>query len=182
MDCESPSVRHGRTSQGSEESSAQRAVYDAERAAGLPRSDLGRELLDLDAGVVPADRCAIYLRTVQRQSWFLAAFAGHSGPVVVIGGDGTSYADPQRKLIKIGSDDRADPEGCERACLHELAHIVTADVGSDGINREAVGRESSRGHHHAWRANFVLIVRMMLGGQAATRLHSECRQWGLPMR
>ncbi len=44
------------------------------------------------------------------------------------------------------------------------------------------GRGSSRGHHHAWRANFVLIVRKTLGKQAALRLRHEFDQWGLPTR
>ena len=33
-----------------------------------------------------------------------------------------------------------------------------------------LGVGSSKGHHHAWRVNFVLITRKTLGKQAATRL------------
>ena len=165
------------------QSPLQRAVYDAERAAGLPGSGRGRELLTLQATSVPVPRCAVYLRSVQQQAWFCAAFAGHSAPVVVIGGRGTSYADPARRLIKVGDDDRLTTRDCERACLHELAHIVTAERGPDGVVREPrAGAESSQGHHHAWRANFVLIVQMMMGGQAASRLRIEFREWGLLMR
>ncbi len=162
----------------------QRAVYDAELAAALPTSDLGRELLGVDAAQpVHLARCAAYLHAVQRQEWFTAAFAGHSQPVVVVGGGGTSYADPARQLVSIGDDVRVTARDCERSCLHELAHIVTAECGLDRALREPVdGPDSSRGHHHAWRANFVLIVHMVLGRQAASRLHVEFGQWGLPMR
>jgi hypothetical protein len=58
---------------------------------------------------------------------------------------------------------------------------VTPDYGPSGEPREpALGRGSSKGHHHAWRANLVLIVRNMLGSQAALRLRHEFDQWGLP--
>jgi hypothetical protein len=82
--------------------------------------------------------------------------------------------------VKIGTNDRWDVSRCEHACLHELAHIVTSDYGSGGERREPMrGRTSSRGHHHAWRANFMHIVRMTLGKQAATRLRHEFNAWGL---
>lgn len=163
----------------------QAAAYDAELAAGLPLSELGRVTLGAgpeDAAVSPA-QCATYLHAVQRTAWFAAAFPGHAWPVVVIGGSGRSNADPDRGLITIGAEDRATPRRCERACLHELAHLVTAELGPDGALREDVtGPASTRGHHHAWRANFVFIVGLTLGRQAATRLRAEFNAWGLATR
>jgi hypothetical protein len=58
---------------------------------------------------------------------------------------------------------------------------VSSDRGADGLRRESdLGRYSSKGHHHAWRANFVFMVRMVVGSQSAARLRSEFNQWGLP--
>jgi hypothetical protein len=58
---------------------------------------------------------------------------------------------------------------------------VTPDCGPGNEPREpAHGRASSKGHHHAWRANFILIVRKMLGSHAALRLRHEFNHWGLP--
>jgi hypothetical protein len=57
---------------------------------------------------------------------------------------------------------------------------VAGDCGPDRQLREPTrGRESSKGHHHAWRVNFVLIVRKTVGNQAAQRLKSEFGQWRL---
>lgn len=115
--------------------------------------------------------------------WFKAAFAAYTDPVIVLGGRGVSHADAAQRRVKIGTNDRLDVSKCEHACLHELAHIVTPDYGPGKELREpARGRGSSRGHHHAWRVNFVLVVRMVLGKQAALRLRHEFNQWGLPTR
>lgn len=112
--------------------------------------------------------------------WFKAAFTAFTGPVTVVGGSGSSRADAGQRWVKIGANDRSDISKCEQACLHELAHIVTSDYDSGNELREPVrGSGSSRGHHHAWRANFVLIVRKTLGKQAALRLRHEFDQWGL---
>jgi hypothetical protein len=93
-----------------------------------------------------------------------------------VGGRGGSRADASQRRVKIGTNDRMDVSKCEQACLQELAHIVTPDYGPGNELREpGGGHGSSRGHHHAWRANFVLIVRKTLGKQAALRL----RQGGL---
>ena len=111
----------------------------------------------------------------------MAAFSAYTDPVIVTGGGGRSHADASQRLVKIGALDRLDAGKCEQACLHELAHIVTPDYGLGHELREpAQGRGSSRGHHHAWRANFILIVRMSLGKQAAMRLRHEFGQRGLP--
>ena len=113
--------------------------------------------------------------------WFTAAFGAYGGQVTVVGGRGGSRADAAQSWIKIGTDSRQNAGECEQACLHELAHIVTPDYGPDRELREpARGRESSKGHHHAWRVNFVLIVRKTLGKQAAQLLRHEFNQWGLP--
>jgi hypothetical protein len=113
--------------------------------------------------------------------WFKAAFLAYTDPVTVVGGKGGSNADALQRRIKIGTNNRYNVSECEQACLHELAHIVTPDYGPGKELREpGHGRDSSKGHHHAWRANFVLIVRMTLGKQAALRLRYEFNQWGLP--
>ena len=110
----------------------------------------------------------------------MAAFPAYTSPVTVVGGGGGSRADAGQRWVRIGANDRLDVSKCEQACLHELAHIVTPDYGPGKELREPVrGRGSSRGHHHAWRANFVLIVRKTLGKQAALRLRHEFGQWGL---
>ncbi|HEV7203393.1 MAG TPA: hypothetical protein VGN18_02220 [Jatrophihabitans sp.] len=133
--------------------------------------------------MIPIRQCAAYLHAVQQADWFAAAFAVHAVPVAVIGGAGGSAADSDRRRVKIGVNDRRDARRCETSCLHELAHIVTADVDVDGADREVVsGPGTSRGHHHAWRANFVFLVRMTLGNRAASRLRTEFTQWGLPTR
>ena len=112
--------------------------------------------------------------------WFKAAFPAHADPVTVVGGKGGSHADALQRLIKIGTNNRYNVSECEQACLHELAHIVTPDYGPGKELREpGRGRDSSKGHYHAWRVNFVLIVRKMLGKQAALRLRYEFNQWGL---
>jgi hypothetical protein len=65
--------------------------------------------------------------------------------------------------------------------LRKKHPIVTPDYGPGKELREPVrGRDSSKGHHHAWRVNFVLIVRETLGKQAARLLRQEFNQWGLP--
>jgi hypothetical protein len=84
--------------------------------------------------------------------------------VTVVGGRGVSRADPGLRRVKIGTNDRLDTGACEHGCLHEPAHIVTAERSPGNDLREApAGRGSSKGHHHAWRANFVLIVSKTLG-------------------
>ncbi|HEY3873037.1 MAG TPA: hypothetical protein VGM10_32065 [Actinocrinis sp.] len=134
-------------------------------------------------GRVHHRHCAAYIHAVQQTEWFKAAFTAHTEPVTVVGGRGVSHADAALRWVKIGTNDRSDAGKCEHACLHELAHIVTSDYGLARELREPVhGRASSRGHHHAWRANFVLIVRETLGKQAALRLRHEFDAWGLPTR
>jgi hypothetical protein len=113
--------------------------------------------------------------------WFTATFLAYTGPVTVVGGKGGSHADAVQRRIKIGANNRYNVSECEQACLHELAHIVTPDYGPGEERREpALGRDSSKGHHHAWRVNFLLIVRKTLGKQAALLLRHEFNQWGLP--
>jgi putative metallohydrolase (TIGR04338 family) len=158
----------------------QEAAYNAQLAAGLPTSVLARAMLIPGDGVIGYRDCARYLHAVQRLDWFTAAFPSYSAPVTVVGGRGVSRADAVARQIKIGVTDRHDAGQCEQACLHELAHIVTPDYGPGRELREpGRGRDSSKGHHHAWRANYVLIVRMMLGKEAAQRLRAEFNAWGL---
>jgi len=174
---------HGEASPGrlSRTTRLQEAAYNAQLAAGLPVSDLARAVLIEDDGVIAYRHCARYVHAVQRMDWFTAAFAAYTGPVAVVGGKGRSTADGIQRRIKIGTNDRYDVGKCEQACLHELAHIVTSDYGPSRELREpASGRISSKGHHHAWRVNFVLIVRKTLGKQAALLLRGEFNQWGLP--
>jgi len=157
------------------------AAYNAQLAAGMPVSDLARAVLVIDGASIPYSSCGMYIHAVQQAGWFQAAFAAHVDPVTVVGGRGRSRADAAERWVKIGSEDRSDTGRCEHACLHELAHVVTADYGPGWEPREPLhGRGSSRGHHHAWRANFVLIVRQTLGKQAALRLRHEFNHWGLP--
>jgi hypothetical protein len=113
--------------------------------------------------------------------WFNAAFPSHAAPVAIRGGGGRGNADALRREIKIGTGNRSAVGECEHACLHELAHIVSPDHGRGREPREPrLGRDSTKGHHHAWRASFVLIVRQVLGRQAALRLRHEFNQRGLP--
>jgi len=150
-------------------------------AAGLPSSKLARAVLIRDDGIINYRHCASYIHAIQRMDWFMAAFPAYTGPVTVVGGKGGSHADAVQRRIKIGANSRYNVSECEQACLHELAHIVTSDYGPGKELREPVrGRDSSKGHHHAWRVNFVLIVRKTLGKQAALRLRYEFGQWGLP--
>lgn len=161
----------------------QQAAYDAQLAAALPGSDLGRALLGRDGETVAIARCRLYIHTVQQMDWFIAAFYGRSSAVVVVGGRGGSHADAAQWRIKIGTNDRGGVRQCEHSCLHELAHIVTADLGPGWVPREPDQSEAStRGHHHAWRANLVFIVHMMLGKPAARRLRQEFNEWQLPTR
>jgi len=159
----------------------QENAYNAQLAAGLPVSSLADALLVMDdGGVIGRRDCATYIAAIQQLAWFTAAFAAHSDPLTVVGGRGRSNADAVTRTIKIGLNNRQDVGACEQACLHELAHIVSPDYGPNRELREPrVGRGSSKGHHHAWRVNFVLIVRQTLGKQAAVRLRSEFNQWGL---
>jgi len=132
-------------------------------------------------GAIAYQQCTSYIRAVQQMDWFTAAFRAYTGPVTVVGGKGGSRADAVQRRIKIGTDNRYSVSECEQACLHELAHIVTPDYGPGEKLREPVrGRDSSKGHHHAWRVNFVLIVRKTLGKPAALLLRQEFCQWRLP--
>lgn len=174
-------VRQRRKLRRKKTTKLQQAAYDAQFAAGLPVSELARALLVADEQAISLRQCAAYLEAVQQAQWFTAAFAAHTGPLTVVGGRGVSHADAVARRVKIGTNDRWSAGACEQACLHELAHIVTPDHGPGKQLREpAGGRGSSKGHHHAWRANFVLIVRQALGRQAAQRLRHEFNQWGLP--
>lgn len=159
----------------------QETAYNAQMAAGLPTSPLARDVLSPVHHEIDSRQCATYIHAVQQMAWFKAAFPGYTDPVTVVGGMGISRADADQRWVRIGVDDRTSVSKCEQACLHELAHIVTPDCGPENEPREpARGRGSSKGHHHAWRANFILIVRKMLGSQAAQRLRHEFDQWGLP--
>jgi hypothetical protein len=158
----------------------QEKAYNAQLAAGLPLSELAEAVLIVDDDIIDRQHCATYIRHIQQMNWFMAAFPTHSDPVTVVGGRGRSHADALARRIKIGTNNRYHVGECEQACLHELAHIVTPDCGPDGELREPrLGRDSSKGHHHPWRANFVLITRKTLGKQAALRLRYEFNQWGL---
>jgi hypothetical protein len=124
-------------------------------AAGLPISELAGAVLIKDDGIIGHQHCASYIHAVQQMDWFRAAFPGHTGPVTVVGGKGGSRADALQRRIKIGTDNRYNVSECEQACLHELAHIVSPDYGPGKELREPrAGRDSSKGHHHAWRVNF----------------------------
>jgi hypothetical protein len=159
----------------------QQAAYNAQLAAGLPITGLAHALFVTDDQIIDYRRCAAYLHAIQQMEWFKVAFPAHADPVAVVGGRGVSRADAVQRRVKIGTNDRLCVSKCEQACLHELAHIVTPDYGPGKELREPVGgRASSKGHHHAWRANFVLIVRQALGKQAAQRLRHEFNHWGLP--
>ena len=159
----------------------QQAAYDAQLAAGLPVSKLAGVLLIKGDGVIDHKHCASYIHAVQEMDWFKAAFPNYADPVTVVGGKGNSHADALQRRIKIGTNSRSGISECEQACLHEIAHIVTPDYGPGKELREPrLGVDSSKGHHHAWRVNFVLIVRMILGRRAALRLRYEFNQWGLP--
>lgn len=159
----------------------QQRAYDAQIAADLPASRLATHILISRNGTVGIENCARYIAAVQQMARFKAAFRSHDDPVTVIGGRGISHADAGQRRIKIGIADRRSIPQCERACLHELAHIVSSDTGPDRHPREPrLGRYSSKGHHHAWRVNFVLIVRMVVGKHAAARLRQEFNLWGLP--
>jgi hypothetical protein len=161
----------------------QEAAYNAQLAAALPISALAAAVLIKDDGIIDLQHCAIYIHAVQQMDWFKVAFPGHTGPVTVVGGKGHSRADALQRQIKIGTDNRHNVSECEQACLHELAHIVSSDYGPGNEQREPrLGRDSSKGHHHAWRVNFVLIVRKILGKQAALRLRYEFNEWGLSTR
>lgn len=158
----------------------QQAAYDAQLAAGLPVSELADAVLRIDNGIIAHRYCAAYIRSVQQLAWFEAAFPSHATPVEVVGGKGRSHADALKGRIKIGTNNRHSVGECEQACLHELAHIVSCDYGPGGVLREPrLGRNSSKGHHHAWRFNFVTIARGVLGKQAAVQLRHEFNQWGL---
>lgn len=159
----------------------QEAAYAAQWAAGLPASPLAVVLLTRENGRISHHRCATYLWAIQETEWFEAAFRAHCDPVAVVGGPGRSHADAALHRVKIGTNDRSDVAKCELACLHELAHIVTSDHGpGEELREPAEGAASSKGHHHAWRANFVFLVRMTVGRSAATRLRGEFNAWGLP--
>jgi putative metallohydrolase (TIGR04338 family) len=149
----------------------------------LPISKLASAVLIKGDGIIRYQHCASYIHAVQQMDWFKAAFPAYTDPVTVVGGKGGSHADALQRRIKIGTNNRYSISECEQACLHELAHIVTPDYGPGKELREpGRGRDSSKGHHHAWRANFVLIVRKVLGKQAAVRLRYEFNQWGLSTR
>src|SRR5215469_15484542 len=159
----------------------QEAAYNAQLAAGLPVSGLARVVLIKRDGIIAYKHCTSYIHAIQQMAWFMSAFPAHAVPVTVAGGKGISHADAVQRRIKIGTNSRYSAGECEQACLHELAHIVTSDYGPQEEQREpTLGTGSSKGHHHAWRVNFILIVRKTLGSQPAVRLRHEFGAWGLP--
>ena len=126
-------------------------------------------MLIMGDGIIGVRQCATYIHGVQQMEWFKAAFPGHADTVTVVGGKGVSKADALQRLVKIGANNRYNVSECEQACLHELAHIVSSDYGRGKELREPrLGKDSSKGHHHAWRANFILIVRMISGEAGCT--------------
>ena len=158
----------------------QEKAYNAQFAAGLPVIELAGAVLIMDDGIIGRRHCATYICAIQQMNWFTTAFPAHSDPVTVVGGRGRSHADAVERRIKIGTNNRHHVGQCEQACLHELAHIVSPDYGPDRELREPrLGPASSKGHHHAWRVNFILITRKTLGKRAALRLRYEFNQWGL---
>ena len=119
--------------------------------------------------------CALYLHHVQAQDWFGEAFPNWTAPVRVLGGPGGGFCrrntrdaplnTPGAWEIKIGTAFRKQTSQCEWTCLHELAHLVGGD---------------KDGHDHAWRVNYVRLVRGMLGYRAARYLRRGFEQRGLP--
>jgi len=173
-------VRADKGRRGIRTTRLQEAAYNAQLAAGLPVSELARAVLVKNDGIINYQRCSSYIHSVQQMDWFTAAFPTHTELVTVVSGKGGSHANALQRRIKIGTNNRYYVSECEQACLHELAHIVSPDYGQGSELREPrLGRDSSKGHHHAWRVNFILIIRNMLGKQAAVRLRHEFNEWGL---
>ena len=115
-----------------------------------------------------------YIAYVQRQDWFRAAFPNQGDAISVVGGGGSSYSMEAERKIKIAADHRHWTSECEWVCLHELAHMVTRKPppGTDALAHFS----RTRGHTHAWRVNYVRIVRGQIGDRAANALWRSFEQ------
>lgn len=105
-----------------------------------------------------------YVRHVTSQPWFLAAFPRYT-PVTVQAVRGRTSAYRLEEVIRLAASARETVHRAEWTLLHELAHAVTAI--RQGGTDESV---RTRGHGHAWRCHYVLLVRHMLGYRAARYL------------
>jgi putative metallohydrolase (TIGR04338 family) len=113
----------------------------------------------------PAD----YIRAIQGREWFRAAFPSQLALMDVTCGRSKtrSYTDTKAHppKIVIGECHRRSIDICEWSCLHELSHAVT--------------KRSDPGHGPAWRRNYIVLVRFMLGYRAARYLRDVFKQDGL---
>ena len=115
----------------------------------------------------PALACEAYILHVLNQPWFKDHFSA-PGPLQVkawkgyANGSGCQPDSSMRKgsIIRIDRKQCANPRAMEKVCLHELAHHLTTKKDDTRMH----------GHHHAWRVNYVFLVRQMIGWRAARYL------------
>ena len=126
--------------------------------------------------------CARYIAEVQSQPWYRRAFPGaaQSAPVAVTTSSGTSHARLDGTGIGAAPYDREQTARCERMLLHELAHVVAARRAYRPGAEYAAEREETRDHTHAWRVNYVTLVRHQLGYRAARYLRDSFKSHDLP--
>ena len=143
-----------------------RAAHEWLVAEASPLTGKRRNITYHDAGR--------YIAYVQRQDWFRAAFPNQADPITVVGGGGGSHSYEAERTIKIAACHRHWTSECEWVCLHELAHMVSRRPlpGTDALAH----RGRSRGHTHAWRVNYVRLVRGRLGDRAANALWRSFEQ------
>jgi hypothetical protein len=156
---------------------AQEYLHRQRQPAGGPK-DLGPVASGQQSAPIAYQDAGSYIAHVQGQPWFKAAFPNQDDPIKVVGGGGTSTANRVTRTIKIAACHRRWVSECEWACLHELARMVTREP-PPGTEAEEHHRKTD-GHTHAFRWNFIRLVRGMLGQRAAIALRRSFDQQEVP--
>jgi DNA N-6-adenine-methyltransferase (Dam) len=120
-------------------------------------------LADTEIPLITRDSAQAYLDHIYSREWFAAAFPGVE-PVTVklVRGSTSSWIGGIKREIRLSAEARRSVQWCEWVLLHELSHSVCAvrmDPASQAARRDDWGRHGTRGHDHAWRVNYELIVR-----------------------
>jgi putative metallohydrolase (TIGR04338 family) len=139
---------------------AQQAIYDTEELAltRFPPSRAARTRFELSPDSRSA--CEAYIYSVMMYPWFKDAFPVCKPLIVTTTRRGNRSYCSNGKIVLLEEQVCGGIAEAERTCLHELAHHVTTKPGDD----------KTHGHHHAWRVNYTLLVRNMIGWRAARYL------------
>lgn len=147
--------------------------YDAEQRLSRrlrQGSPLGSKYL-AQSGVSLA-QVRVYLRAVQGEPWFQAAWPAESAPITVESSSGTSSSSRSSRVLKSSTAHRGSRPYAELVILHELAHMITKDP-HEGRPQRGMDSHVTRGHDRAWRDHYARLVSKTFGPKWAARLRAE---------